>query len=171
MSNQNIGSLSGLRERWTDQVISIVTVVVILMLFVFAPLKAVGIPAFQMLEFVSALVLIGGVFLISAGPIVTAAMLAAFVTAIWAAFARLTAPSALDIYLLAGARLAMSVVLIFAVGRTINLLTGRLTRVRYAPTATGDVRRCNASRRGPGADVSLPALAAKSALMAPAHRV
>jgi hypothetical protein len=119
MSNQNIGSLGGLRERWTDQVISIVTVVLILMLFVFAPLKAVGIPAFQMLEFVSALVLIGGVFFISANPIVTAAMLAAFVTAVWAAFARLTAPSALDIYLLAGAWLAMSVVLIFVVGRTV----------------------------------------------------
>jgi hypothetical protein len=118
MSNQKIGSLSDLRERWTDQVISILTAVLILMLFVFAPLKAGGITAFQWLEFASALVLIGGVFFVSASPIVSAAMLAAFM-AIWAAFARLTAPSTLDIYLLAGAWLIMSVALIFVLGRTV----------------------------------------------------
>ena len=119
MSNQKIGSLSSLRERWTDQVISILTVVLILMLCVFAPLQAVGIRAFQVLEFASALVLICGVFFVSASPIVAAAMLAAFAMAIWAALARLTAPSALDIYLLAGAWLIMSVVLIFVVGRSV----------------------------------------------------
>ena len=119
MSTHNIGSLSSLRERWTDQVISILTVVLILMLFVFAPLQAVGMTAFQVLEFASALVVIGGLFFVSASPIVAAAMLTAFAMAIWAAFARLTAPSALDIYLLAGAWLIMSVVLIFVVGRTV----------------------------------------------------
>jgi hypothetical protein len=119
MSTQNIGSLSSLREQWTDQVISMLTVVLILMLFVFAPLKAVGITAFQVFEFASALVLIGGVFFVSASPIVAAAMLAAFAMAIWAAFARLTAPSTFDIYLLAGAWLIMSVVLIFVVGRLV----------------------------------------------------
>jgi hypothetical protein len=119
MSTHSIGSLSSLRERWTDQVISILTVVLILMLFVFAPLQAVGMTAFQVLEFASALVVIGGLFFVSASPIVAAAMLTAFAMAIWAAFARLTAPSALDIYLLAGAWLIMSVVLIFVVGRTV----------------------------------------------------
>jgi hypothetical protein len=119
MSTHNIGSLSSLRERWTDQVISILTVVLILMLFVFAPLQAAGMTAFQVLEFASALVVIGGLFFVSASPIVAAAMLTAFAMAIWAAFARLTAPSALDIYLLAGAWLIMSVVLIFVVGRTV----------------------------------------------------
>jgi hypothetical protein len=119
MSNQNVGSLGGLRERWTDQVISMLTVVLILMLFVFAPLKAVGIRAFQVLEFVSALLLIGGVFFVSASKIVAAAMVAALAMAVWTAFARLTAPSTLDIYLLAGAWLIMSVVLIFVVGRTV----------------------------------------------------
>jgi hypothetical protein len=82
-----------------DPVISILTVVLILMLFVFAPLQALGIAAFHVLGFVSALVLIGGVFFLSASHVVAAAMLTAFAMAIWAAFARLTAPSSFDVYL------------------------------------------------------------------------
>jgi len=89
------------------------------MLFVFAPLQAVGITAFQVLGFVSALVLIGGVFFVSASHVVAAAMLTALAMAIWAAFARLTAPSSFDIYLIAGAWLTMGVVLIFVVGRKV----------------------------------------------------
>jgi hypothetical protein len=119
MSTQNISGLNDLREQWTDRVISMLTVVLILMLFVFAPLKAVGITSFQVLEFASALLLIGGVFFVSASPIVAAALLAAFAMAIWAGFARLTAPSTFDIYLLAGAWLIMSVALIFVVGRAV----------------------------------------------------
>ncbi len=119
MSTQNITGSSSLRERWSDPVISILTVVLILMLFVFAPLQALGIAAFQVLGFVSALVLIGGVFFVSASHVVAAAMLTALAMAIWAAFARLTAPSSFDVYLIAGAWLTMGVVLIFVVGRTV----------------------------------------------------
>jgi Ion channel len=119
MSTRNITGSSSLRERWSDPVISILTVVLILMLFVFAPLQALGIAAFQVLGFVSALVLIGGVFFVSASHVVAAAMLTAFAMAIWAAFARLTAPSSFDVYLIAGAWLTMGVALIFVVGRTV----------------------------------------------------
>jgi hypothetical protein len=119
MSIQNVGDLSSLRERRSDPVISMLTVVLILMLFVFAPLQAVGITVFQVLGFVSALVLIGGLFFVSASPVVVAAMVAAFTMAVWAAFARLMAPSSFDIYLIAGAWLIMSVVLIFVIGRTV----------------------------------------------------
>src|SRR5271167_5024646 len=119
MSTQNLGGLNSSRQRWNDRVISILTVVLILMLFVFAPLEAVGITVFQVLGFASALVLIGGVFFLSASPMVAAAMVAALAMAVWAAFARLTVPSSFDIYLVAGAWLIMSVVLIFVVGRTV----------------------------------------------------
>jgi hypothetical protein len=119
MSNLNISGLRSLRGRWTDPVISMLTVVLILMLFVFAPLQAIGITAFQVLGFASALVLIGGVFFVSASPGVATAMVAAFAMAVSAAFARLTAPSSLDVYLISGAWLIMSVVLIFVVGRTV----------------------------------------------------
>jgi hypothetical protein len=119
MSTQNNNGLTSLRERWNDRVISILTVVMILMLFVFAPLQAAGIRTFQVLGFGSALVLIGSVFFVSANRVVAATMVAAFAMALWAAFARLTAPSSFDVYLLAGAWLIMSVVLIFVVGRTV----------------------------------------------------
>ena len=85
MSTQNITANGSLRERYSDPVISILTVVLILMLFVFAPLQALGIAAFQVLDFVSALVLIGGVFFLSASHIVAAALLTALAMAVWAA--------------------------------------------------------------------------------------
>ena len=125
MNTQNLGGLNSSRERWNDRVISILTVVLILMLFVFAPLQAAGITVFQVLGFASAVLLIGGVFFVSASPIVAAAMVAALAMAVWAAFARLTAPSSFDVYLIAGAWLIMSVALIFVVGRTV-FATGRV---------------------------------------------
>ena len=130
MSTQNIGGLNSSQERWKDRFISILTLVLILMLFVFAPLQAagitvVGITVFQVLGLASALVLIGGVLFVSASPIVAAAMIAALAMAVWAAFARLTAPSSFDVYLIAGAWLIMSVALIFVVGRAV-FATGRV---------------------------------------------
>jgi hypothetical protein len=50
MSTQNITANGSLRQRYSDPVISILTVVLILMLFVFAPLQALGIAAFQVLD-------------------------------------------------------------------------------------------------------------------------
>jgi hypothetical protein len=119
MSTQNISGLNSLRERWNDRVISILTVVLFLLMFVFAPLQAVGITAFQVLGFASALVLIVGLFFVSASPVIAAATLAAFAMAIWAAFARLTAPSSRDVYLIAGAWLIMGVALGVVVGRAV----------------------------------------------------
>jgi len=89
------------------------------MLFVFAPLQAIGFAAFQVLGFACALVLIGGVFFLSSSPIVVVAMITALAMALWASFARLTAPSSFDIYLVATAWLIMSVVLILVVGRAV----------------------------------------------------
>jgi hypothetical protein len=102
MSTKNIDDQNSSRERWNDRVISILTVALILMLFVFAPLQAtgitlVGITVFQLLGFALALVLIGGVFFLLASPIVAAAMVVALAMAVWAAFARLTAPSRFDV--------------------------------------------------------------------------
>jgi hypothetical protein len=103
MRTQNIMCSTSLRERWSDPVISILAVVLVLMLFVFAPLQALGIAAFQVLDFVSAPLLIGGVFFLSASHVVAAALLTALAMAIWAAIARLTAPSNFDVYLMTGA--------------------------------------------------------------------
>jgi hypothetical protein len=88
-------------------------------MFVFAPLQAAGMTAFQVLGFASALVLIGGLFFVSASHVIAAATLVAFAMAAWAAFARLTAPSSRDVYLIAGAWLIMAVALILVVGQAV----------------------------------------------------
>jgi hypothetical protein len=111
--------LNRLRERWSDPLLTTLTVLLILMLFVFAPLQAIGIRLFQLLGFASALGIIGGVFLMSGDPAVMVALLAAFAMAGTAAISRLHSPSILDIYLLSGAFLIMGIVLIGVVARAV----------------------------------------------------
>ncbi len=99
------------------------------MLFVFAPLQAVGIRVFQVLGFASALGLIGGVFFMSGSPMIIVPLLAAFIMAGTAAISRLSAPSILDVYLLAGALLIMGTVLVYVVARAV-FSSGRVTHHR-----------------------------------------
>lgn len=64
--------LARLRERWSDPLLTTLTVLLMLMLFVFAPLQAIGIKGFQLLGFAAALGIIGGLFLMSDSPVVLA---------------------------------------------------------------------------------------------------
>jgi Ion channel len=130
MISKNIDSpLGRLRERWSDPLLTNLSVLLILMLFVFAPLQAIGVKMFQVLGFVSALGLICGVFLMSGSPTVAAAMLAALIMAATSAVSRLSAPSVLDVYLFAGALLIMGVALAGVVARTV-FAPGRVTHHR-----------------------------------------
>jgi hypothetical protein len=120
MNTANADSPIGrLRERWSDPLLTTLTVLLVLMLFVFAPLQAVGIRLFQLLGFASALGVIGGVFLMSGSPAVVVALLAAFIMAGTAAISRLHSPSILDVYLLSGAFLIMGIVLVGVVARAV----------------------------------------------------
>jgi voltage-gated potassium channel Kch len=130
MVSANLNTALGrLRERWSDPLLTTLTVLLILMLFVFAPLQAIGIEVFQILGFVSALGIIGGVFLMSGSPIVVIALLAAFIMAGTAAVSRLNSPSVLDIYLLSGAFLIMGIVMSCVVARAV-FSPGRVTHHR-----------------------------------------
>jgi Ion channel len=130
MVNANEDSpLGRLRERWSDPLLTTLAALLILMLFVFAPLQAVGLKVFQVLGFVSAIGIIGGVFLMSGSPAVVAAMLVAFIMAATSAISRLTAPSVLDVYLFAGALLIMGFTLAGVVARTV-FASGRVTHHR-----------------------------------------
>jgi hypothetical protein len=127
MISANINSSLGrLRERWSDPLLTTLTVLLILMLFVFAPLQAIGIKLFQVLGFGSALGLIVGIFFMSGSPIVVFPLLAAFMMAGTAAISRLNAPSVLDVYLLAGALLIMGITLGCVVARAV-FAPGRVT--------------------------------------------
>jgi hypothetical protein len=113
-----------LRERWSDPLLTALTVLLFVMLFVVAPLQASGIFVFQAFELVFAIILVVGVFVMSGSRTAVAAMLVALVMATVGGISRLKAPSILDINLFAGAWLIMGIVMgsvvasaVFAPGR------------------------------------------------------
>jgi Ion channel len=104
-----------LRERWSDPLLTALTVLLFVMLFVIAPLQASGIFVFQAFELVFAIILIAGVFVMSGSRMAAVAMLVALVMASMGAIFRLKAPSVLDIDLIAGAWLIMGITLAWVV--------------------------------------------------------
>ncbi len=121
--------LDRLRERWSDPLLTTLTVLLVLLLFVFAPLQAIGLQLFQVFGFMSALGLIAGIFLLSGSHTVAVALLVAFAMAGTAALSRLSAPSVLDVYLFAGALLIMGVAIASVVARSV-FAAGRVTHHR-----------------------------------------
>jgi hypothetical protein len=107
--------IARLRERWSDPLLTALTVLLAVMLFVMAPLQASGIFLFQAFEFFFAIILVAGVFVMTGSRIAAVAMLAALVMASTGAIFRLRAPSVLDINLFAGAWLIMGIVMAWAV--------------------------------------------------------
>ena len=108
-----------LRDRWSDSLLTALTVLLVVMLFVVAPLQASGIFVFQLFELVFAIVLVGGVFVMSGSRTATGALLVALVMAIVGAIFRLNAPSTFDVNLFAGAWLIMGVTLGCVVARAV----------------------------------------------------
>jgi Ion channel len=97
------------------------------MLFVVAPLQALGIFAFQAFELVFAIILVAGVFVMSGSRTAAFAMLLSLVMASMGAIFRLKAPAMLDVNLFGAAWLVMGVTLgcvvapaVFASGRVIT---------------------------------------------------
>jgi hypothetical protein len=116
-----------LRERWSDPLLTALTVLLAVMLFVFAPLQGSGILVFQAFEFFFAIILVAGVFVMSGSRIAAIAMLAALVMASIGAIFRLKAPSILDINLFAGAWLIMGIVMAWVVAPAV-FGPGRVTQ-------------------------------------------
>lgn len=119
-------NLSSLRERWRDPLLTALTLLLALLLFILAPLRADNIPGVQELNFTLVAVVAAAVFILSGRPVAVAALLIAFALAITAAIFRLRQPSDLDIYLNAGAWLLLGLVLIVEVGRAV-FAPGRVT--------------------------------------------
>jgi hypothetical protein len=115
-----------LRERWSDALLTALTVLLAVMLFVIAPLQALGIFVFQAFEFVFAVILVAGVFVMSGSRTAVAAMVVSLVMAGVAAISRIKAPSILDINLFAGAWLTVGITLAWAVSRAV-FAPGRVT--------------------------------------------
>jgi Ion channel len=119
--------MANLREEWSDALLTALTVLVVIMLFIIAPLQASGLFLFQAFELVFAIVLVAGVFVLSGSRIAVVAMLASLVMATVGAIFRISAPSRLDINLFAGSWLIMGITLGWVVWRAVFAPDGRVT--------------------------------------------
>src|SRR5216683_687943 len=115
-----------MRERWSDPLLTALTALLIVMMFVVAPLQAKGIIVFTEFGFFFALVLVVGVFAISGSFTAVIMMLIAVVIAGMAAVFRLTAPSVHDLYLFSAAWLILGLTLSWVVARAV-FARGRIT--------------------------------------------
>jgi hypothetical protein len=118
--------LDQLRDRWADPLLTALTALLVVMLFVVAPLQAHGLFAFQVFELVLALFLVGGVFVMSGSRTAVAAMLVALAMVVTGAILRLRSPSILDLNLFAGSWLIMGLTMGWVVARA-TFAEGRIT--------------------------------------------
>ena len=112
-------SLADLRERWQDPLLTVLTILLALLMFVLAPLRAEHIPGVQELGFALVAVVTGAVLILSGKRFAIWALLTAILLAAIAAIHRLYQPSILDVYLDASAWLLISLALILEVGRAV----------------------------------------------------
>jgi hypothetical protein len=97
------------------------TGLLVVMMFVVAPLQALGIFAFQVSELVLALLLVCGIFIISGSPVAVGAMLLALAMIATGAVLRFHSPSLLDLNLFAGSWFIVGVTMAWAVARAVLL--------------------------------------------------
>lgn len=115
-----------LRERWGDSLLTVLTILILVMMFVVAPLQALGLFEFQIFELFLALFLVGGVFLMSGSAIAVTAMLVALAMIVTGGILRLRSPSILDLNLFAGSWLIVGITLAVTVARA-TFAPGRVT--------------------------------------------
>jgi hypothetical protein len=115
-----------LRDRWGDSLLTALTILLLVMMFVVAPLQALGIFAFQVCELLLAIFLVAGVFVMSGSRTAVAAMLVALAMIVTGAVLRIRSPSILDLNLFAGAWLIVGVTLAWTVARA-TFAPGRIT--------------------------------------------
>jgi hypothetical protein len=118
--------LNRLRERWRDPLLTALTLLLALLMFGLAPLRAADIPGVQEFGFAIVFVVTGAVLILSGNLIAIIMLLVAIGLAAAAAVFRLQQPSALDVYLNASAWILIGLALIWEVGRAV-FAPGRVT--------------------------------------------
>ena len=115
-----------LRHKYSDWLLTVMTALLVLMIFVFAPLQAKGFFALQGFAIAGLLVIVGGVLIMSASPIALALMFIAFVANLAVFLLRLYHPWPYNLHLLAAAWLTISITLGVVVARAV-FRPGRVT--------------------------------------------
>jgi hypothetical protein len=118
--------MASMRDRWGDSLLTALTGLLVVMLFVVAPIQALGLFVFQAFELFLAVILVGGVFVVSGSRTAVVAMLGALVMATVGAVLRIKSPSLLDLNLFAGSWLIMGLTLGWVVARAV-FAEGRIT--------------------------------------------
>ncbi len=114
-----MNKLRRLRREDRDWLLTALTAVLTLMIFVFAPLQAAGIFVFQTFAIAGLLVIIGGALIISGNPIAVGLMSIALIANFAVFFLRLYYPWPYNLHLLAGAWLIIALTLGIVVGRAV----------------------------------------------------
>jgi hypothetical protein len=114
-----VSKLHQLGDNSRDWLLTLLTVVLALMIFVFAPLQAADIFVFQTFAIAGLLPIIAGVLIISGNPIALVLMSLAFIANFVVFFLRLYYPWPYNLHLLAGAWLIISVTLGIVVARAV----------------------------------------------------
>jgi hypothetical protein len=122
-----VPDLQDLRRKYSDWLLTVLTALLVLMIFVFAPLQAKGVYAFQGFAIAGLLVIIAGVLIISASPTALALIFFALVANVAVFLLRLSQPPwAYNLHLLAAAWLIISITLGTIVARAV-FRRGRVT--------------------------------------------
>ena len=108
-----------LRERLTDPLLTALTVMLAILMFVIAPLQAVGVFGAHHFGFAFALMLVVAVFVVSGSVVALTTTLFAVALVVVATILRLRQPSATDIYLDASAWLIAGLTLAIVVARAV----------------------------------------------------
>ena len=114
-----MSKLHHVRRENRDWLLTLLTAVFTLMIFVFAPLQAAGIFLFQTFAIAGLLAIIGGALIISGNPIALGLMSIAFIANFAVFFFRLYYPWPYNLHLLAGAWLIIAVTLGIVVARAV----------------------------------------------------
>jgi hypothetical protein len=104
----SISDLRQLRNQRSDSLLTVLTGVLILLIFVFAPLQAVGVYAFHLFAVGLLLAIIGSMVIISSSPTALVLMSIALVANIAVFFLRLYYPLPFHLHILAGAWLIIA---------------------------------------------------------------
>jgi hypothetical protein len=115
-----------LQERLGDSLLTLLTLVIALWLFVISPMHGSALIGTEILGFLVAMVVTAALHVLSKSPIASVLMLLAVGLSVAAAALRMQQASMLDVYLNAGTWLLISLVLIWVVGKAV-FAPGRIT--------------------------------------------
>jgi hypothetical protein len=118
--------LDPLRQRYIDRLVSLLTILLLLMIFVFTPLQAAGLNSIRVLEIFALLAIIGGVLVISTSKLALTMMSVAFATIVIVIVYRLFWPTSFDLHIVAAAWLIITITLGVVVAKAV-FRAGRIT--------------------------------------------